>query len=94
MYIHGKLVSYNTLTLPTDKRKATIKSIITSNDYSEYTWVSLMKLFTWTCDVVAGTGSDGTWCRWDASTTNSDDQLIDKAFGLIDVDIPSDLVWN
>jgi len=94
MYIHGKLVSYNTLTLPTDKRKETIKSIITSNDYSEYTWVSLMKLFTWTCDVVAGTGSDGTWCRWDASTTNSDAQLIDKAFGLIDVDIPSDLVWN
>jgi hypothetical protein len=39
MYIHGKLVSYNTLTLPTDKRKATIKSIIpvSTPDYSEYT---------------------------------------------------------
>jgi len=96
MYIHGKLVSYNTLTLPSDARKETIKSIIgtTDYDYSEYTWVSLMKLFTWTCDVVAGTGSDDTWCRWDASTANKDSQLIDKAFGLIDVDIPSILVWN
>ena len=94
MYIHGKLVSYNTLTLPTDKRKETIKNVIPSKNYSEYTWVSLMKLFTWTCDVVTGTGSDDTRCRWDASTANNDSQLIDKAFGLIDIDIPSDLVWN
>ena len=92
LYIHGKLISYNTLTIPTEGRKNTIDAIVpkaTEPKYWSYSWVALMRLFTWTCDAVGGTGSDGTWCKGASSTDNTDSQLVDKAFWLVDVDFDS-----
>ena len=96
MYMHWKFISYNTLTLPTPDRLRTINNILWSTVYNndDYPGISLMKLFDWKCDVVEWIGSDWTRCAWEASSTNNDSQLVDKAFWLIDMNIDSILTSN
>jgi len=92
LYMHGKVVSYNTITAPTANRKATIRAILWLSDAADLPeWVSLTKLFTWSCNAVSWEGSDGTSCKW-TSAIDSESQLVDKAFWLIDMDIKWDLV--
>ena len=90
LFMHWKLVSYNTLTSPTATRKKTIDSLLGAG-YWNKPWVSLMKLFTWTCNPIDGIGSDGTSCKWTA-WSNNEALLVDKAFWLIDMDLEWDLV--
>ena len=90
LYVHGKIVSYNTLTVPTAGRKKTIDKIL-GWDYSKYEGVSFMKLFGWSCNPVDGYWTDWTSCRWSSSAWK-ESQLVDKAFWLIDMDIGSELV--
>ena len=94
LYIHGKLISFNTFKKPTDQRVSTVMEILGSNlwkpAYKEK--IGLDQLFSWAC--VLGTGTDGTNCKglsknerimsWENSSL-----LIDKAFGLIDMDFPT-----
>jgi hypothetical protein len=54
-------------------------------------WISLTKLFAWSCDAVSWIGTDGTSCKWSSSVWK-ESQLVDKSFWLIDMDIWSDLV--
>lgn len=94
LYMHGKVISYNTITVPTASRKKTIATIMsdrnwTTEDVPE--WISLTKLFGWSCDAVSWIGTDGTSCKWSSSVWK-ESQLVDKAFWLIDMDISSDLV--
>lgn len=90
LYVHGKIVSYNTLTTPTATRKKTIDNLL-GWEYSKYDWVSFMKLFGWSCDPIKGEGTDWTSCKW-KSAVGKESQLVDKAFWLIDMDIPWELV--
>lgn len=95
LYMHGKLVSYNTITVPTTIRKATIASII-GRGWSEANvpeQTSLTKLFSWWCNPITWEGSDGTSCKW-SSAVGKESQLVDKAFWLIDMDLPSELLKN
>ena len=93
LYMHGKLVSYNTITVPTANRKRTIASIIGRGwtEDSVPVWTSLSKLFNWSCNAVSWMGTDGTSCKW-SSAVGKESQLVDKAFWLIDMDIKSDLI--
>ena len=95
LYMHGKLISYNTITVPTTIRKATIASIIgrgwTEANVPEQ--ASLTKLFWWWCNPVTWEGSDGTSCKW-SSAVGKESQLVDKAFWLIDMDLPSEIIKN
>ena len=94
LYIHGKLISFNTFKKPTDQRVSTVMEILGNKlwkpAYKEK--IGLDQLFSWAC--VLGTGTDGTNCKglsknerimsWENSSL-----LIDKAFGLIDMDFPT-----
>ena len=94
LYIHGKLISFNTFKKPTDQRVSTVMEILGNKlwkpAYKEK--IGLDQLFSWAC--VLGTGTDGTQCKglsknerimsWENSSL-----LIDKAFGLIDMDFPT-----
>ena len=90
LYVHGKIVSYNTLTTPTATRKKTIDKLL-GWEFSKYDWVSFMKLFGWSCNPVDGYWTDWTSCIW-KSAVGKESQLVDKAFWLIDMDIPWELV--
>ena len=93
LYMHGKLISYNTITVPTTTRKKTIAHIIWRN-WTEATvpeWTSLTKLFAWSCNAVSWEGTDWTSCKW-SSAVWKESQLVDKAFWLIDMDLPSELI--
>jgi hypothetical protein len=63
LYIHGKLISFNTFKKPTDQRVSTVMEILGSNlwkaPYKEK--IGLDQLFSWAC--VLGTGTDGTQCK-------------------------------
>ena len=93
LYIHGKLVSYNTITVPNTNRKRTIAYVIGRgwDENSVPVWTSLTKLFEWSCDAVSWIGTDWTSCKW-SSAVGKESQLVDKAFWLIDMDIKSNLI--
>jgi hypothetical protein len=99
LYIHGKVVSYNTITVPTINRKKTVASVIGRGWTHEWIpgwkpfpeWIALTKLFGWSCNAVTWEGSDWTSCKWSTSAWK-ESQLVDKAFWLIDMEIPGDLV--
>ena len=92
LYMHGKVVSYNTLTTPTANRKNTILHILGLPEWTALPdWISLTKLFNWSCNAVTWEGSDKTSCKW-VSSIGSESQLVDKAFWLIDMDIKSELL--
>jgi len=63
LYIHGKLISFNTFKKPTDQRVSTVMEILGNNlwkdPYKEK--IGLDQLFSWAC--VLGTGTDGTNCK-------------------------------
>ena len=95
LYIHGKLISFNTFKKPTDQRVSTVMEILGNNNLWKPSYkekIGLDQLFSWAC--VLGTGTDGTNCKglsknerimsWENSSL-----LIDKAFGLIDMDFPT-----
>ena len=93
LYIHGKLISFNTFKKPTDQRVSTVMEILGNLWKAPYKEkIGLDQLFSWAC--VLGTGTDGTNCKglsknerimsWENSSL-----LIDKAFGLIDMDFPT-----
>ena len=93
LYIHGKLISFNTFKKPTDQRVSTVMEILGNLWKAPYKEkIGLDQLFSWAC--VLGTGTDGTQCKglsknerilsWENSSL-----LIDKAFGLIDMDFPT-----
>ena len=98
LYIHGKLISFNTFKKPTDQRVSTVMEILGNLWKAPYKEkIGLDQLFSWAC--VLGTGTDGTNCKglsknerilsWENSSL-----LIDKAFGLIDMDFPTLLFWE
>ena len=95
LYMHGKLISYNTITVPTTIRKNTIASIIGRNwtDATVPEQASFTKLFWWWCNPVTWEGSDGTSCKW-SSAVGKESQLVDKAFWLIDMDLESEIIKN
>lgn len=93
LYIHGRLVSFNTFTKPTPERIATVKTLLgekRKEDFSQK--IALDELFSWSCKV--DIGSDGTRCKG-ISKKEREAQglkaslLVDKAFGLIDMDFSS-----
>ena len=93
LYMHGKLISYNTITVPTTIRKNTIEKIINRQLWTAPEQTSLTKLFSWWCNPVTWEGSDGTSCKW-SSAVGKESQLVDKAFWLIDMDLESELIKN
>ena len=95
LYIHGKLVSFNTFKEPTEERIRTVQTLLDEvhNWKSEYKEkIAIDKLFTWWCALDIGT--DGTRCKG-LSKQEREAQgklsslLIDKAFGIIDMDFAS-----
>ena len=88
LYIHGKLVSFNTFRQPTVSRISTIQKTLGSKWTDEYrSMVSFDNLFTWRCNL--DRGSDGTWCKGlskaEREAAGQSSILVDKAFGLIDM---------
>lgn len=64
LYIHGKLISFNTFKKPTDQRVSTVMEILGNNNLWKPSYkekIGLDQLFSWAC--VLGTGTDGTNCK-------------------------------
>ena len=96
LYIHGKLVSFNTFRQPTVSRISTIQKTFGSKWTDEYrSMISFDNLFTWRCNL--DRGSDGTWCKGlskvEREAAGQSSILIDKAFGLIDMNF-ANLLFN
>lgn len=88
LYIHGKFVSFNTFKQPTEERLSTIEKTLGSKWNPEYlSMISFDNLFTWRCNL--DRGSDGTWCKGiskaEREAAGQSSILVDKAFGLIDM---------
>lgn len=89
LYIHGKFVSFNTFKQPTDERLTTVENVLGSRwnpDFSSK--IALDNLFSRWCNL--DHGPDGTWCKGvskaEREALGQSSVLIDKAFGLIDMD--------
>lgn len=57
LYIHGRLISFNTFMSATDQRKRTVQNILIwrwKSDHADY--IALDKLFSWSCDPQEGKG--------------------------------------
>ena len=93
LVIHGKVASYNTYTTPDDNKKQVIKDILESDggrkvEEEKMKFIGLDQVFKWSCNSVTGTGSDGTPC---IGTDKGSSFITNKAFSLIDMDLPSPL---
>ena len=93
LVIHGKVASYNTYTTPDDNKKQVIKGILDSDgrgnlQEERLKFIGLDQVFKWSCNSATGTGSDGTSC---IGTDKGSSFITNKAFSLIDMDLPSPL---
>lgn len=95
LYIHGKFLSFNTFKQPIEKRITTVKNILGDAHWKDKfkTYIALDNLFTWWCNL--DQGSDGTWCKGiskaEREAQGVSSLLIDKAFGLIDMNFDNPL---
>lgn len=95
LYMHGKLVSFNTFKQPTQEREMLIERVLGGKwDEVFVTFIPFDHLFAWTCNL--DKGSDGTRCKGVSKAEveaqgKAGSLLVDKAFGLIDMDFSSEL---
>lgn len=95
LYMHGKFVSFNTFNQPSPIRVKTIAKLFDSRwDADQEALIGFDTLFAWKCKL--DIGSDGTRCKGisqhEAQTQGKSDAfLVDKAFGLIDMEFDNEL---
>lgn len=93
LYIHGKFSSFNTLKQATLERIAMLRNLFPGPNSREQ-YISFDTLFDWKC--LSGKGSDGTRCKGVSKKEaqqlgKKSELLVDKAFGLIDMDFSNPL---
>lgn len=94
LYIHGKILSFNTFGKVSQQRLNALQKLLGDQlKGADKKFIPINELFTWSC--ILGIGSDGTWCKGisqQEAWNQSQSLLVDKAFGLIDMSFPTKLL--
>lgn len=62
LYIHGKVLSFNTFGNVSQQRLNALQKLLGDNlKGADKKFIPINELFTWSC--ILGVGSDGTWCK-------------------------------